>query len=256
MRSLPYASIERLVEIRDRKPAASPVGLASVIRSGLARTQLTPAGLFASRTGFVPSELDLTLLKALERGCVLSGREWQSDLQGNLRWAPDAYLRRFEQHGLAVHTRIQDNYYDFQATDACRDLAVEMNTRFGEGWARDPSLCGRRIHQLPTAPPDPGAQPKDRSPMPRIVFGRVLTQPDAFYSANDRRTVVVALESYSAAKGRHRDILGELTKVGRSSAIWAPCKDLRARIPKDAKDVYRSDLRAAKARIREVLQNG
>ena len=30
MRSLPYASIDRLVEIRDRKPAASPVGLASV----------------------------------------------------------------------------------------------------------------------------------------------------------------------------------------------------------------------------------
>ncbi len=91
--------------------------------------------------------------------------------------------------------------------------------------------------------------------MSRIVFGRVLTQPDAFHSASDRRTVVVAHEWHSAAKGRRRDVLGELVKIGRGSAVWEPCKALRAHIPKGAKDVYRADLRAAKARIREVLQN-
>ena len=256
MRKLPDASIARLIEIRDGKPAPSPVGLASVIQRGLARSMLTPAGLFASFTGFVPSELDLTLLKALERGDVSPGREWQSDLQGNLCCAPDAFLSRFEQRGLAVRTRIRNNCCYFRPTEAGRDLAVEMNTRFAEGWAGDPSLCGRRIDRSPTAPPDLGTRPKGRSSMPRIVFGRVLTQPDAFHSARDRRTVVVSLESHTAANGRRRDVLGELVKVGRSSAIWAPCKELSARIPKDARNIYRSNLRAAKARIREVLQNG
>lgn len=256
MRKVPDASLERLAEIREGKASPSPVGLASVIQSGLARTQLTPAGLFASRTGFVPSELDLTLLKALEHGDVSPGREWQSNLRGNLCWAPGAFLSRFEQCGLATRAPILDGYCYFRATDAGRDLAVEMNTRFGEGWAPDPSLCGKRRAPSPTAPADPGARPKGRSSTPRIVFGRVLTQPDAFYSARDRRTVVVAVESHSAAKGRHRDILGELMKIGRGATIWQPCRALSARIPKNAKDVYRADLREAKARLMEVLKNG
>ena len=92
--------------------------------------------------------------------------------------------------------------------------------------------------------------------MSRIVFGRVLTQPDAFDSARDRRTVVVAHERRSAAEGRCRDVLGELAKTGRGSAVWEPCKVLRAHLPKGAKDIYRAELRAAKARIREELQNG
>lgn len=92
--------------------------------------------------------------------------------------------------------------------------------------------------------------------MSRIVFGRVLTQRDAFHSARDRRTVVVAHEWHSAAKGRCRDVLGELAKIGRGSAVWEPCKVLRAHLPKGTKDIYRADLRAAKARIREELQDG
>ncbi len=143
MRSLPYASIERLVEIRDRQPAASPVGLASVIRSGLARTQLTPAGLFASRTGFIPSESELTLLKALAQDSVFPTHGWWTDRSGTLLDAPGSVLSRFERCGLAKQ---QDDRSPFRATDAGRELAAEMEERFGKGWAPDGSFsCTREV---------------------------------------------------------------------------------------------------------------
>ena len=67
MRKLPNASLVRLAEIREGKPASSPVGLASVIQAGLAHAQPTPAGLFASRTGFaLPPRIGAA--PALERG--------------------------------------------------------------------------------------------------------------------------------------------------------------------------------------------
>ena len=92
--------------------------------------------------------------------------------------------------------------------------------------------------------------------MPRIVFAPVLTLPHAFHSRLDRRTVVVAHEWHSAANSRRREAPGELMKIGRGETIWEPCRALSARIPKNAKDVYRADLREAKARLRGVLQNG
>lgn len=142
MRSLPYASIERLVEIRDRKPAASPVGLASTIRSGLARTQLTPAGLFASRTGFIPSEPELTLLKALAHNSVSPTHGWRTDRSGTLLDAPGSVLSRFERCGLAKQ---QDGHSRFRATDAGRELAAEVTTHFDNRWGSHvPPSCRRR----------------------------------------------------------------------------------------------------------------
>ncbi len=82
MRKLPNASLSRLAEIREGKPAASPVGLASVIQAGLAHAQPTPAGLFASRTGFAPSVHELALLHALEHGVVWPTKGWRSDRSG------------------------------------------------------------------------------------------------------------------------------------------------------------------------------
>ena len=144
MRSLPYASIERLVEIRDRKPAASPVGLASVIRSGLARTQLTPAGLFASRTGCMPSESELTLLKALMHDSVSPTHGWRTDRSGTLLDAPGSVLGRFERCGLAKQ---QDDHSPFRATDAGNELAAEMTAHFDNRWGSHvPRSCRRREH--------------------------------------------------------------------------------------------------------------
>ena len=137
MRKLSDASFARLAEIRDSSPAASPVGLTSIIRSGLARAQLTPAGLFASRTGFIPCKSELTLLKALERGVVWKSRGWRTDASGHLCDAPDTVLNRFEQHGLASVDRRKGNTLPYRATDAGRELVTEMVARFGEYWTPD-----------------------------------------------------------------------------------------------------------------------
>ncbi len=147
MRRPPNASLARLAEIREGKPAASPVGLASVIQAGLAHAQPTPAGLFASRTGFAPSVHELAPLHALEHGVVWPTKGWRTDRSGTLLDAPGAVLGRFEQSGLAARTRQQDEHCSFRSTDAGQELVAETVARFGNGWASDASPSSRRRRQ-------------------------------------------------------------------------------------------------------------
>ena len=147
MRKLPDASLARLCEAHDGEPPAAPTGLAPVIRSGQAQLHLTPAGLFALRTGFAPSALELTLLDALVRGIVRLTNAWRTDERGRLRDAPGIILGQFRRCGLAARGRKKGTAVPHHAADAGRELAAEMVARFGEGWASDPSLCGKRIMQ-------------------------------------------------------------------------------------------------------------
>ncbi len=146
MRKLPNDSIERLSEAHDGKPPVAPTGLAPVIRSGQARLHLTPAGLFALRTGFAPSALELTLLDALVHGIVRPTKTWRTDACGQLRDAPGIILGQFRRCNLAARGRKKGTTVSHRATAAGRELVAEMVARFGNDWAPDASVsCTREL---------------------------------------------------------------------------------------------------------------
>ncbi len=142
MRKLPESLLSRLAEFHDGDPPSAPIGLKPVLRSGLAQARLTPAGLFALRTGFTPSAMELTLLDALQRGPVWPTRGWRIDPWGTLRDAPGTVLTQFRKYGLAARGRGKGVTYSHHATDACRELAAELVAHFGNGWAQATSPSG------------------------------------------------------------------------------------------------------------------
>jgi len=135
MKKLPAPLLCRLAEFDNSEPPAAPTGLTPIFRSALAQSRLTPAGLFALRTGFNPSPMELTLLDALQRGPVWPTREWRIDPYGQLRDAPGIILGQFRKHGLASRRRQKGATHSYHATDACRALAAEIVERFGQHWA-------------------------------------------------------------------------------------------------------------------------
>ena len=121
MRKLHESWPKRLREVRDEVRLSDPLGIASMIRSGLVRPSLTPAGVFALETGFEPSEEEVALVRVLVTEIVFASQSWTHEAG---RWtAPGTVLSRFEKAGLA---RFADGRRGYRGTSGCRALAERM----------------------------------------------------------------------------------------------------------------------------------
>ena len=134
MRKINAVWPSQLSAIRDGEHPDSAPAVAALIRAGLVQVSLAPAGLFALRTGFAPSDKELQLLDALERGRVRRGTSWEWDADGYMTKAPGAVLSRFLNLGLAHGAPAYDGC---SATDEGRQLCIDLNARFGRGWISD-----------------------------------------------------------------------------------------------------------------------
>lgn len=145
MRKLVDSWHGRLEELGNGKRFSRPEGVPGVIRVGLVKASLTPAGLFALRTGFLPSERDLALLRSLAGLQVWSGRVWRFGSEGFVLQANGLVLGRFRKCGLCVRGRRRrgSKGNSFRASRKGLTFANEMADRFGPGWWREDGCCLR-----------------------------------------------------------------------------------------------------------------
>lgn len=121
MRKLHESWLKRLVEVRDDERLTEPLGIASMIRDGLVRPSLTPAGVFALQTGFTPSLEEVALVRVLVTEIVFASHGWTHEAG---RWtAPGTVLSRFKTAGLA---QLADGRRGYRGTGECRELAERM----------------------------------------------------------------------------------------------------------------------------------
>ena len=138
MRKLEKSWLGRLEELGEGANFSHPQGVPSVIRTGLVNASLTPAGVLALRTGFLPAERDLALLHSLAGRDVLSRRTWSFDSAGLVLEAHGSALAQFRRCGLCARRRGRKGSKTgpYRATRKGQRLVDELAVRFGQGWWR------------------------------------------------------------------------------------------------------------------------
>lgn len=138
MRKLDKSWLGRLEELGEGVSFSHPQGVPSVIRVGLVKASLTPAGLLALRTGLLPDERELVLLHSLAVRNVSSRRTWSFDAGGLVLEANGSVLARFRRCGLCARRRGRRaaRTGPYRATRKGLRLVDELAVRFGEGWWR------------------------------------------------------------------------------------------------------------------------
>lgn len=137
MKRVDEAWIMRLDEVADGEGFSVPQGVPSIIRNGLVRPSLTPAGLFALRTGFAPSVEDLALLRSLTGSGVWGRQRWLFNAEGLVLEAPGSVLSRFHECGLCNDGFRGSYVVERRATRRGLKLADELEARFGPDWWRE-----------------------------------------------------------------------------------------------------------------------
>ena len=149
MRKPEESWLGRLAELERGERFSRPEGVPSVIRVGLVKVSVTPAGVVALRTGFAPSERDLALLRSLTGRGVGSGKAWSFDSEGLVQQANGLVLGRFRKCGLCTRRggRRGSKKGSYRATRRGMALVNELAARFGPGWWREGG--GRSCDRLP-----------------------------------------------------------------------------------------------------------
>ncbi|MDE0408770.1 MAG: hypothetical protein OXN81_13015 [Alphaproteobacteria bacterium] len=137
MKKVDRSWVSRLDEVADGEGFSVPQGVPSVIRNGLVRPSLTPAGLFALRTGFAPSVEDLALLRSLAGAGVWGRQRWRFDAEGLVLEAPGSVVSRFRDCGLCGSGYRGSYAVERRATRRGLELAEELDDRFGPDWWRE-----------------------------------------------------------------------------------------------------------------------